>query len=487
MKSTVETLSPTRVRLTVEVPFEELKPSLDETYREIAKQITIPGFRKGKVPAPIIDQRIGRPYVLEQAVNGAIPRLYLSALEENKVQPLTQPEVDVREFSDGSDLTFTAELDVVPEITLPEYTGLEVTVDAVEVTDEDVDKEIEALRERFGSLETVERAAADGDYVTIDLSASKDGEPVEDAQAKGMSYKIGSGALLEGLDEAVIGLSAGESRTFVSRLVSGPRTDEDMDITVTVQAVKEQKLPDLDDDFAQLASEFDTLEDLRADTRETLLRRARVRQANEAREAVLRKLLEVTEVPVPEKFVEQQIQARRNAIRRQLEQIGMTEEQYFSSQGQSQEEFENEMRTNVVESTKTTFILDAIAEKEEFPIAEEEFGQHLMMRAQQSQQDPNEFLQHAIQHNHLPEYMAELRRSKALKLLVDEAVVTDPSGERVELARLRPDGTYAPEDEEPRAEDDADDAETDDAAEAGDGRSGEKESGKKGSEEKSDD
>jgi trigger factor len=452
VKSTVEPLSPTRVRLTVEVPFEELKPNLDEAYRSIAKQISIPGFRKGKVPAAIIDQRVGRPAVVAQAVNDAIPQLYVSALQENKVQPLSQPEVDVPgDIVDGEDLTFTAELDVVPEITLPDYSGFEVTVDNADVTDEDVEQELQTLRERFGSLETVERPAEDGDYLTIDLSASKDGEPIEDAKSSGVSYKVGSGSMLEGLDDAVRGKSAGEEATFVGQLASGEYAGQDVDITVTVQAVKEQKLPELDDDFAQLASEFDTLDELTADLREKSERRERVTQAGAARDAVLKKLIEATEAPVPDRLVDEQVQARRESIRQQLAQFGMTEEQYLSSEGQTDEGLTNELRENAIEQMKTGFILDAIAEKEEFPISEDEFTQHLLLRAQQSRVDPNEFIQHAVQHGHLQEYMGELRRNKALGLVVESATITDEAGRPVDLKRLRPDGTYAEDDDAPEA------------------------------------
>jgi len=461
VKSTVEPLSPTRVRLTVEVPFEELKPNLDEAYRSIAKQISIPGFRKGKVPAAIIDQRVGRQAVVAQAVNDAIPQLYVSALQENKVQPLSQPEVDVKdEIVDGEDLTFTAELDVVPEITIPDFSGFEVSVDNADVTDQDVEEELQSLRERFGSLETVERPAEDGDYLTIDLAASKDGEPIEDAKSSGVSYKVGSGSMLEGLDDAVRGKNAGEEATFVGPLASGDYAGQDVDITVTVTAVKEQKLPDLDDDFAQLASEFDTLDELTADLRERRERRQRVEQVEAARGKVIEKLIEATDAPVPDSLVEEQVQARRNSIRQQLAQFGMSEEQYLASEGQTDEEFNTELRSNVVEQLKTGFILDAIAEQEEFPIAEDEFTQHLLMRAQQARVDPNEFIQHAVEHGHLQEYMSELRRQKALGLVVESTKVTDEAGRTIEVQRVRGDGTIA--------EDDDDDAPAEAASESGD-------------------
>jgi len=260
VKSSVETLDPTRVRLTVEVPFDELKPSLDSAYKRIAAQITIPGFRKGGVTAVVIDQRVGRAAVLEEAVNEYLPTAYGSAVEEHKVKPLGQPELDVSPVQDGADLTFTAEVDVRPEIELPEYTGIPVTVEDAVVTESDVDQQLTSLRGRFATLTTVERPAADGDYVSIDLSASADGAPIEDASATGLSYEVGSGQLLDGLDAVLVGLSDGQSADFQAPLQAGEHTDHDVDVTVTVQSVRERELPALDDDFAQLASEFDTLD-----------------------------------------------------------------------------------------------------------------------------------------------------------------------------------------------------------------------------------
>jgi trigger factor len=260
VKSAVETLNPTRVKLTVEVPFEELRPQIDAAYKKIAQQITVPGFRKGKVPAPVIDQRVGRDVVLGEAVNDALPTLYIQALQDNDIVPLGQPELDLSAVEDGVDLNFTAELDVKPQITLPDYTGLEAEVPAIDVTDEQVDEQIETLRVRFGSLTPVDRPAADGDFVTIDLSAAKDGEPIEEAQATGMSYQVGRATMLEGLDEALTGMSAGDEAAFESTLVGGAYKDQVVDVTVKVTAVKEQELPQLDDEFAQTASEFDTVD-----------------------------------------------------------------------------------------------------------------------------------------------------------------------------------------------------------------------------------
>src|SRR5690349_14338628 len=258
VKSAVESIDPTRAKLTIEVPFEELKPSLDAAYQRIAKQVNVPGFRKGKVPPSVIDRQVGRGVVLDEAINDALPKLYVQALQDNDLQPLAQPEIDITKFEDNDTLEFTAEVDIRPSIDVPAYDDLAVEVDAIELTDEDVAEQVEALRERFATLNDVERAAADGDIVTIDLVASKDGETVEGGEVSGYSYKVGAGDMLDGVDEALRGLSAGEEKSFTSQLLGGDLAGQDVDVVVKVNAVKEQELPEFDDEFAQTASEFDT-------------------------------------------------------------------------------------------------------------------------------------------------------------------------------------------------------------------------------------
>ena len=304
MPSTVEQLTPTRVKITVEVPFADLKPNVDKAYREIARSVNIPGFRKGKVPPLVIDQRFGRGAILQEAINDALPRLYGEAVAENHLNPLAQPEVEVTKLEDGDLLEFVAEVDVRPDFELPALDTLEVQVDAIEVSEDQVEEELTGLRNRFGSRKTVERPAQNGDQVTIDLVASKDGEPLDDATAQELPYEVGSGSMLDGLDDAVTGLSAGESATFSSSLVGGPRKGEDADIEVRVTTVAEQELPELDDEFAQLASEFDTVDELRDDLRERLSRMARLEQAAAARDAVLEELLSKMDIEVPENLVD---------------------------------------------------------------------------------------------------------------------------------------------------------------------------------------
>ncbi|MQY15594.1 Trigger factor [Streptomyces sp. RB5] len=435
MKSAVETLNPTRVRLTVEVPFEELKPSLDAAYKKINQQVSVPGFRKGKIPARVIDQRFGRGAVLEEAINEALPKFYNEAVAEGELNPLGQPEVDIKELKDNESLSFTAEVDVRPVLELPEdFSGIEVEVDAVEVSAEDIDESVQQLRERFASTTPVERAAAEGDVVTIDLEAKIDGEILEDGVASGVSYTIGSGELLEGIDAAVTGLEAGGEATFASELKGGSAAGKEAEITVKVTAVAERTLPELDDDFAQLASEFDTLDELKADSEKRLGQMKKYDQATQAQERVLDALIGMIEVPVPEKLLEDEINTRKhNLEHHQLGQMGLDLEGYLKAQDKTAEEFEDELREQAVKGIKTQFILDELVAKEKVNVGQEELTEHLMRRAASSGMSPDQFAQAVVEGGQVPVLVGEVARGKALAVVVEAAVVKDTNGEAVEL------------------------------------------------------
>ena len=462
MKSAVETLSPTRAKLTVEVPFEELKPSLDAAYKAIAQQINVPGFRRGKVPPTVIDRQVGRGAVLDQAVNDLLPKAYVEALQENSLEPIAQPEIEVTRLDDNDVLEFTAEVDVKPEITLPDYEGLEAKVDDITITDEDVEEQVQALRERFASLLDVDRPAADGDFVVLDLKATQNGEPVEGAEVTGMSYQVGRGGMLDGLDEALTGMSAGEEKVFSSQLVGGDLLGENVDVAVSVSKVQQQELPEFDDEFAQMASEFDTSEELHADVRERLGRGKRLEQAAAARDAVLEALLDKVEVPLPETMVTDELNARRASVEQQLAYGGLTMEKYLEDEGQTQEEFEADLERRVRDAITAQFLLDAIAKKEELGVDQNELSQHLVRRAQQSGEDPQEFANHMFEHNHIPELVQEILRGKALARMVESAVVKDESGNTLDLKNLQPDGTFA---DPAEAADDSEDSDEEPAAE----------------------
>jgi trigger factor len=449
--SSVEQLSPTRVKITVEVPFADLKPSMDKAYAEVAKSVNIPGFRRGKVPPLVIDQRFGRGVIIQEAFNDSWQRFYGAAVTENKLSPLAQPDVEVTKLEDGDVIEFTAEVDVRPEFDLPDFASLEAQVDALDVPDTLVDQQLDVLRNRFGSRETVERPAADGDIVTINLAASRDGEPLADATANDLEHTIGSGQMLDGLDEAVTGLSAGESATFASTLVSGPLKDEEADIQVTVTKVQASELPDADDEFAQEASEFDTIEELRASIEDRLTRIARLEQASQARDAVLETLVGQVDIEVPEHLLNSEIDSRRKQITEQLAQAGLTVEQYLADIGeeQTEEEFWVDLEERSAQALKAQIILDKVAEEQSLDVDQNDFTQHILRKAQADGVSPQQVADHLKEHpHHIEEYMLEIRRGKALAMIVESATVTDSDGSVLELAKLREDGSYA----EPEAE-----------------------------------
>ncbi|SFD43057.1 trigger factor [Klenkia taihuensis] len=439
MKSTIENLGPTRVRLAIEVPWGDLDHAFGEVYKELGRQVRVPGFRPGKVPNRILDQRIGRPVVLEQVVQHAVPEVYSEVVREHQVRVLSQPDVEVTRIDDGDTLAFTAEVDVAPTLELPELDSLAVTVDDVEVTDEEIDGQVDTMRERFAVLTGVDRAAADGDYVSIDLEATLDGEVLEDGTTSGMSYEVGTGTLMEGLDEAVRGLSADESATFTTALLSGENAGRDAEVTVTVRSVKAKDLPELDDDFASTASEFDTLAELRDDVRARLGRVKVMQQGSQARDKLVEHLLEVTEVPVPENLVERELQWRTQAMERELQQAGMDWDSYFEMAGiDGREAYDADMRGNVENAVRTQFVLDAIADAREVTVDNDDLSAQIMAQAQRNRMSPEQYAQQLQQGNGIADFVADVRRTKALAQLLEQTTITDASGNEVDLEALRP-------------------------------------------------
>ncbi len=416
MKTDVEQLSPTRVRLTIEVPFEELKPNLDRAYREVARQVRIPGFRPGRVPPRVIDLRVGRGAVLEQAVNDAVPQLYGKALEEHDVFALGQPAVEITKLDDGREFAFTAEVDVRPKFDIPDIHGMPVTVDDAEVTPDQVEEYIGALRERFASLKGTDRPAAPGDFVSIDLSAEVDGKPVDDAQANGVSYEVGSGGMLQGLDEALTGMAAGETKTFPALLAGGKLQGNLANVTVTVESIKVKELPELDDEFAQSASEFDTLGELRAGTRAQLESMRRAGQAGQARERAMDALLSRIDIPLPEDLIEREIENRRQSFADRLERSG-------------DDQFAEDARRSV----KAGFILDKLAAQEELGVDQTELAAYLTEQAYRMGVSPDRLAKELSDRGQLGSVAADVLRGKALTLIAERAAVTDESGRPVDI------------------------------------------------------
>ncbi len=419
MKTTVEKLSPTRVKLSISVTPEELKPSIAHAYEHIGSQVNIPGFRKGKVPPQLIDQRVGRAEVLNHAVNDGLDKFYRQAVTDEKIRVLGRPEADVTSLPDvkdfSGDLVVTIEVDVRPDFTLPNYEGLALTVDAVEVSADDVKDELDALRSRFGTLGTVDRPAKTGDFAQLDLVA-RIGETEVDS-ARSISYEVGSGELIEGIDEALDSLSAGESTTFESVLLGGDSEGETALITVTLLAVKERELPDADDDFAQMASEFDTIKELKADLNARAARSKEFGQGVQARDQIVDALLKLVEIPVPAKVVEDE-------VHRHLEGENRLDD----------DEHRAEVTATSEKTFRTQILLDSIVEKEELKVSQQELTTYLVQAAAQYGMEPGEFIQTLDKNGQVPAMIAEVSRSKALAVVLDKAKVVDTKGKKVDVS-----------------------------------------------------
>ena len=436
MKSTVEKLSPTRVRINVEVPFTELQPDFDRAYKELAKQVRLPGFRPGKAPAKLLEARIGKEAMLDQVVGEAVPGRYTEAVTSSDVQPLGQPEIEITNKEYGQDLTFTAEVDVRPEIEFPDLEGLKITVDPIEVTDEEVDAELQNLRARFGTLKGVERAAETGDFVSIDLSATVDGEDVPEATTEGLSHEIGSGQLIEGLDEAVVGLKEEESRVFTTTLAAGEHVGKEAQVTVTVKSVKERELPEPDDEFAQLASEFDTIDELKNSLTEQVQRVKRIQQAEQIRDKALEVLLEQTEVPLPEKIVQAQVDDTLHNAIHGLDHDEKRFEETLEAQGSNREEFDKDNRTNAEKAVKTQLLMDAVADKLGIQVGQNDLTERLVLMSRQYGMEPQQLLQFLQQNNQLPAMFADVRRGLTVAAVVHGGTVTDTDGNVIDTTEF---------------------------------------------------
>ncbi len=456
MKSTVEQLSPTRVRINVEVPFKELQPDFDRAYKELAKQIRLPGFRPGKAPAKLLEARVGKEAILDQVVNEALPSRYGQAVTESDVRPLGQPEIEVTKKEYGQELVFTAEVDVRPDFALPDLSALKITVDPIKVSDEDVDTELQSLRSRFGTLNGVERAVATGDFVSIDLSATIDGEDVPDASTQGLSHEVGSGQLIDGLDDAIVGLSAGESKVFTTELAAGPHAGKQAEVTVTVGSVKERELPEPDDEFAQLASEFDTIDELKANLSEQVSRTKRVQQAEEIRTAALEALLEGVDMPLPEAIVQAQVDNTIHNALHGLDHDDAKLAEALEKQGTTREKFDADARIEAEKAIKTQLLLDALGDDLDIQVGQDDLTERLVMTSRQYGIQPQELLGYLQQQNQLPAMFADVRRGKTIAAAVEAATVSDTDGNVIETSEFF--GTRDLQDA-----DDADDEEFDEA------------------------
>jgi len=423
VKSAVEILSPTRVRLTVDAPFSELEPHFAKAYKEIANKVSIPGFRKGKIPAALIDQRVGRAVVLDEAINIALPQLYVAAAQEHDVRVLGRPEVDIKELVDNKKLSFTVEVDVRPKLELPDLSEIKLTVDPVEITDAEIDEQVESLRIRFGTLTTVEKKAESGDFVSLNLIAKVNGEVVEGGTANNISYEVGSDKMLPGLDDALAGMAAGETKSFQTELFGGePGSGGAVgDVEVTLNAVKKRELPALDDSFAALASEFETLEELRADFKTRLERVKSLEQGAQARDLLVEELLAKVEIPIPESYV-----------------LAETEEHLKGEGRESDDARRAEVDSDLRKSLKNNFLLDAIVDQEKVEVSEEELSEFIVRTSMRYGMAPDQFANEVAKAGQLSSLVADVARSKALAVVLGRATIVDKNGKSVDIEALRP-------------------------------------------------
>lgn len=436
MKSTVEKLSPTRVRINVEVPFTELQPDFDRAYKQLAQQVRLPGFRPGKAPAKLLEARVGRGAVLQQVVNDALPSRYSEAVTTSEVRPLGQPDIEVTKIEDGEELVFTAEVDVRPDIELPDLSQVKISVDPIAITDDEVETELQTLRARFGTLKGVERPAQEGDFVSIDLSATVNGEDLADAKTEGLSHEVGSGQLIDGLDDAIVGLSEGESKTFTTKLVAGEHAGEEAEVTVTLQSVKERELPEADDEFAQLASEFDTIEELRGSLEEQVRRLKRIQQAEKIRDNALEALLELVEVPLPEAIVQAQFDETVHNAVHGLDHDEAKFAAALEAEGSSREKFDADAREAAEKAVKTQLLMDAIADDLDIQVGQNDLTERLVLMSRQYGIEPQQLLQVLQQNNQLPAMFADVRRGLTVAAVVEAATVTDTDGNVVDTSEF---------------------------------------------------
>lgn len=436
MKSTVEQLSPTRVRINVEVPFAELEPDFQRAYKELAKQVRLPGFRPGKAPAKLLEARIGREAMLDQIVNDALPSRYGQAVAESDVQPLGRPNIEVTKKEYGQDLQFTAEVDIRPKISPPDLSALTVSVDPIEIGEDDVDAELQSLRTRFGTLTAVDRPVAVGDVVSIDLSATVDGEDIPNAAAEGLSHEVGSGRLIAGLDDAVVGLSADESRVFTAKLAAGEHAGQEAQVTVTVRSVKERELPEPDDEFAQLASEFDSIDELRASLSDQVRQAKRAQQAEQIRNATIDALLEQVDVPLPESYVQAQFDSVLHSALSGLNHDEARFNELLVEQGSSRAAFDAEARTASEKDVKRQLLLDALADELQVQVGQDDLAERLVTTSRQYGIEPQQLFGYLQERNQLPTMFADVRRELAIRAAVEAATVTDSDGNTIDTSEF---------------------------------------------------
>lgn len=428
MQTTLEETDRHIVRLSVEVPPEEFARDLDRAYRKVAGQVRIPGFRKGRVPKPVIDARVGRHVVLEEFVHDSVPAYYLRAVREHELAPIADPEIDVGDVDTTKPLRFTATVTVRPRLKLePEdYTGIRVDAPPSEPTEKEIEEYIDALRERFAELETVSRPARKGDYVLADVRATVHGREVPEATRIGYLEEIGSNKLAPELDAELEGRRTGEIVKFNARLPDGlgeEVAEREVTFTALVKDVKAKKLPDADDEFAKTASEFDTIEELRADVREKLAFLKGEEAKAIVRDRVLSKLVENVDVDLPDQLVDEETEERVERATRRARQAGLTLEQVLDQQGWDQLRFRSDARAHAVRAIEGDLVLEAIARNEGLGATPEEIEKEIETLAEATGRDAREVRRTVERTGQIVTLAGDIIRSKALDLVVERADV----------------------------------------------------------------
>lgn len=425
VNTTVENINPSRVKINAEVGAEDIASQLDRAARELGRELKLPGFRKGKVPAQLVIQRVGREAIFEQALRESLPQWYERAILSSGVSPVGEPQLDVSDLpSEGESLNFSIEISVRPPADLGSYKGIEVGRAEPEVPEGAVDAELDRMRESLASLSPVERTAANGDHLLIDFTGSVGGEEFEGGEATDYLLELGTNSLIDGFEEGLLGAAAGDDRevgvTFPEDYHAEHLAGSDAVFSVSVKEVREKQLPEADDDFAADNSEFDTLEELRADIEHKILHAQEHRVEDEYREAVLDAVVADSKIELPEAIVDARAEEVWERIERQIKGSGMEPEMYLQMQGKTREEAIAEAKPDAEQGLRREAVLEAVAETEAIEVSEEEMLEALEPPAGQKGK-PEKLLKRLRGEGRDALLVEEIRLRKAADLLIESA------------------------------------------------------------------
>lgn len=447
LTTTSERLEANKAKLRVEVPEASLKPALDAAYRRWSNEIRVPGFRKGKVPRQLIDQRVGPEAIREEALRDALPDLYVSALESEELEAIAPPEIEVVSFESGVPIVFEATVDLRPEVVLPEYSDITVEAPSSELRDEDLKDQLDRLRDRFAELETIGRAARKGDFVVIDLKGYRGEELVEGVSAPDLLHEIGSGQGPPKLDDEVEGSKPGDIMKFTDTVgegagepagsgatSDGPQETMEVSFTVLVKEVKAKKLPELDDEFAANVGEFETLDELKDDLRQRLGEYQRQVAEQQVRNLVLERFVEAAELKAPERLVDDEVKHRMEHIEQDLASAGVTLEQYAEQTGSTELEVRSEVREQAAQSVKAELLLEEVVRRADIKVDDDDLGREIAYLSAQTNTEPGELAKELASSGRLRGLVADIMRRKALDHVVEQMNVVglEPQTETID-------------------------------------------------------